>query len=216
MRKAVAAFLAVPVLVRAYVASSRRLRLPSTHALVIGALPLVILGVSLVRGAVAPVPMLAADAADAAGAGEPTPAAGVAGVVAAPELREPALGAPGAEAAAVAARALAAVGEGRPLVVSSAGAPTVPVRAPADRARRFIPIAPTDPAVVRFRPVAGATEVARSAEVSVRFTESMERAATTKAFSVTVNGKPVTGTVRWAEDSTVLVLKPKAAFPAGA
>ncbi|MFM2104978.1 MAG: hypothetical protein RL338_10, partial [Chloroflexota bacterium] len=40
--------------------------------------------------------------------------------------------------------------------------------------------------------------------------------ATTKAFSVTVNGKPVTGTVRWAEDSTVLVLKPKAAFPAGA
>jgi uncharacterized protein YkwD len=69
------------------------------------------------------------------------------------------------------------------------------------------------PAVVRFRPRGGTEDVARTADVSVRFTLPMDRATTKKAFSAEVNGKPVKGNVRFAEDDTVLVLNPDEDFP---
>ena len=52
--------------------------------------------------------------------------------------------------------------------------------------------------------------------VSVRFTQPMDRAATAAAFIVTVDGTPVRGKVRWAEQDTVLVFDPAAAFAPGA
>lgn len=72
------------------------------------------------------------------------------------------------------------------------------------------------PSVVRFRPRGGTEDVARSADVSVRFTLPMDRATARKAFTVEVNGKPAKGTVRFAEDDTVLVLNPEKDFPYGA
>lgn len=84
----------------------------------------------------------------------------------------------------------------------------------------IIPATPTPtpdpPRVVRFRPRPGTTGVSPSAEVSVRFTTAMDEAATAAAFRVTVNGTVVTGKTRWAEESTVLVLRPAARFPASA
>jgi uncharacterized protein YkwD len=74
----------------------------------------------------------------------------------------------------------------------------------------------TAPRVVRFRPANGATNVERGAALSVRFSEAMQHATTRAATKVTANGKPVTGTVRFAEGSTVLVFKPSSALPAGA
>lgn len=71
----------------------------------------------------------------------------------------------------------------------------------------------TAPEVVRFRPRAGASDVARSAAVSVRFSEPMDRAATAAAFTVSAGGTPVTkGATSWAEGDTVLVFEPSAAF----
>ncbi len=72
------------------------------------------------------------------------------------------------------------------------------------------------PSVVRFRPRNGTEDVARTADVSVRFTLPMDRATTKKAFTVEVNGKPAKGNVRFAEDDTVLVLNPDEDFPYGA
>jgi uncharacterized protein YkwD len=69
--------------------------------------------------------------------------------------------------------------------------------------------------VVRFRPLSGTTGVARDAAISVRFSEAMDRRSTAGAFSVSVRGKPVAGTVSWAEHDTVLVFKPRSALPAG-
>jgi uncharacterized protein YkwD len=69
------------------------------------------------------------------------------------------------------------------------------------------------PAVVRFRPFAKSTDVARDAAISVRFTEAMDRRSTLRAFSVAVGGKAVAGSVRWAEKDTVLVFTPKSALP---
>jgi len=71
------------------------------------------------------------------------------------------------------------------------------------------------PAVVRFRPVGSATDVAIGANVSVRFDQAMDRAATERAFRVTAAGKPVTGTFSWAEDDHVLVLDPAADLAQG-
>ena len=51
------------------------------------------------------------------------------------------------------------------------------------------------PSVVRFRPRAATTDVARDATISVRFTKSMDRASTKAAFSVTADGKRVPGKV---------------------
>jgi len=74
----------------------------------------------------------------------------------------------------------------------------------------------TAPSVVRFRPRSGTEDVARDVPVSVRFTAPMDRASTTDAFSVEVNGTTVAGSVDFAEDDTVLVFDPKASFPYGA
>ena len=74
----------------------------------------------------------------------------------------------------------------------------------------------TAPTVVRFRPVANSTRIARDAVLSVRFTQPMDRASTARAFSISVGGKSVAGSVHWAEDDAVLVFDPKAALPYGA
>lgn len=69
------------------------------------------------------------------------------------------------------------------------------------------------PSVVRFRPRAGTAEVSQGAALSVRFSEGMNHKLTAAAFTVTVNGKPVTGKITWAESGTVLVFKPAKALP---
>lgn len=77
-------------------------------------------------------------------------------------------------------------------------------------------VAPHHPEVVRFRPPHGARGVSPQAEVSVRFSEPMERRSTATAFRVLADGQPVGGTVRWAEGDTVLVLRPTEPLPYGA
>jgi uncharacterized protein YkwD len=72
------------------------------------------------------------------------------------------------------------------------------------------------PAVVRFRPAARSTDIARVVAVSVRFTQAMDHASTRAAFSVTVGGARLAGTVRFAENDTVLVFNPASALPYGA
>ena len=72
------------------------------------------------------------------------------------------------------------------------------------------------PAVVRFRPQHGSTDVARDAVLSVRFTQSMDKKSTKRAFTVTANGQPVAGTVSFAEKNTVLVFRPTSPLPYGA
>ncbi len=72
------------------------------------------------------------------------------------------------------------------------------------------------PTVVRFRPRNGTTGVDRAADVSVRFSQAMDRASTTPAFSITVDGRRVDGTRRWAEGDTVLVVDLAADLPYGA
>jgi uncharacterized protein YkwD len=72
------------------------------------------------------------------------------------------------------------------------------------------------PAVVRFRPRAGTRDVDRTAAISVRFTEPMNRAATAAAFRVTAGGTAVAGTVTWAEKDKVLVFDPSKDLPYGA
>lgn len=69
------------------------------------------------------------------------------------------------------------------------------------------------PGVIRFRPRADAKDAARDATISVRFTESMDRQTTAKAFSVKIAGKAIKGTISWAESNTVLVFNPAAALP---
>ena len=73
----------------------------------------------------------------------------------------------------------------------------------------------TAPAVIRFRPRADTKDIARDAAISVRFTESMERRSTARAFSVSVSGAPIAGKIRWAESDTVLVFSPTAQLPYG-
>jgi uncharacterized protein YkwD len=72
------------------------------------------------------------------------------------------------------------------------------------------------PAVVRFRPGARARDIARDAAISVRFSQAMDHASTRAAFSVTVAGARLPGTVRFAEGDTVLVFDPASALPYGA
>jgi uncharacterized protein YkwD len=72
------------------------------------------------------------------------------------------------------------------------------------------------PRVVRFRPRDVTKNVARTDAISVRFTERMDRTTTAAAFRVSAAGKPVAGSVAWAEKGTVLVFEPKSALPYGA
>jgi uncharacterized protein YkwD len=69
------------------------------------------------------------------------------------------------------------------------------------------------PSVVRFRPRAGEEAIERTSVLSVRFDEAMNRKATAAAFQVTADGKPVKGTILWAEGGEVLVFRPAAALP---
>jgi uncharacterized protein YkwD len=72
------------------------------------------------------------------------------------------------------------------------------------------------PEVVRFRPRAGDEVVERTAAISVRFTERMDRDQTAKAFHVIVGSTEVKGTVSWAEQGRVLVFVPAKPLPYGA
>ena len=114
-----------------------------------------------------------------------------------------------------------------PIEARALGAVSVPPsEAPSPKvahaARQRLPIevepapTPQPPAVIRFRPRDGWTGVARSAAVSVRFTEPMDHRSTEQAFAAFLDGEPITGSFRWAEDDTVLVLQPSAALPYGA
>jgi uncharacterized protein YkwD len=71
------------------------------------------------------------------------------------------------------------------------------------------------PAVVRFRPVAGTEDVARDADISVRFTRPMDRASTQRAFVVSVGGSALAGDYHWAEDDTVVIFNPRDPLPWG-
>src|SRR5688572_15379836 len=68
------------------------------------------------------------------------------------------------------------------------------------------------PAVVRFRPSARTQDVARPTDISVRFSRSMDRTSTKKAFKVLVAGKPVKGRITFAENNTVLIFDPAKSF----
>ena len=72
------------------------------------------------------------------------------------------------------------------------------------------------PAIVRFRPRDGWTDVDRNAQLSVRFTTAMDHATTEAAFHATLDGADLAGSLRWAEGDTVLVLRPSTALPYGA
>jgi hypothetical protein len=69
------------------------------------------------------------------------------------------------------------------------------------------------PKVVRFRPLGRTQDVPRTADISVRFTQSMDRATTKRAFAVTIGGKEIAGKIAFAEDDTVLVFDPKKSLP---
>lgn len=73
--------------------------------------------------------------------------------------------------------------------------------------------APEAPTVIRFRPRGGWTAVSRFAAVSVRFSQPMDHAPTERAFRITVDGRELTGKVRWAEGDTVLVVDPDRPLP---
>lgn len=89
-------------------------------------------------------------------------------------------------------------------------------RLPAERVETTPTPRPPAPAVVRFRPRDGWTDVSPWAPLSVRFTAPMDRAAAEAAFAATIGVSTVTGSLRWAEGDTVLVLQPAAALPFGA
>jgi uncharacterized protein YkwD len=72
------------------------------------------------------------------------------------------------------------------------------------------------PAVVRFRPASSTSDVSRRAALSVRFSEPMTHLTTKTAFTVSIDGKPVAGTVRFAESSTVLIFQPSSPLPENA
>ncbi len=72
------------------------------------------------------------------------------------------------------------------------------------------------PSVVRFRPVSGTAKVERTAILSVRFTQPMQRTATAGAFVVVSGGHRVTGKIAWAEAGTVLVFTPSRPLAYGA
>jgi uncharacterized protein YkwD len=64
------------------------------------------------------------------------------------------------------------------------------------------------PSVVRFRPKTGATGVGWTQNLSVRFSEAMDRASTQAAWKATQGTAAVAGSFAWAEGDTVLVFNP--------
>jgi hypothetical protein len=71
------------------------------------------------------------------------------------------------------------------------------------------------PAVIKFRPVDGGVTYDTRQPVSVRFTVPMDEKSTAAAFSVTVNGSPISGSKYWAEGDTVLVMTLRSPFKIG-
>ena len=69
------------------------------------------------------------------------------------------------------------------------------------------------PEVVRFRPEAATRDVVRGATISVRFSDSMDRRATARAFTVFAVGQTVTGKINWAESDAVLIFTPDSDLP---
>ncbi len=189
-RSFAAAILAVPVLAAIYLRAATRPG-PVSRIAIAG---IVLLAVVTVAGTARP------DASQARGHATAPPAATFRPVVAANAAPSP--------ATAVVDAGLAA----RPATV----APT-PDPPPADRAGEIALAASVPaPSVVRFRPRAGASDVAAPIEVSVRFDQAMDRTSTTAAFSIVVDGAAWTGKPRWAERDTVLVLRLRSRLPAGA
>jgi uncharacterized protein YkwD len=72
------------------------------------------------------------------------------------------------------------------------------------------------PHVIRFRPLDGTKTVARTAVLSVRFSQAMARASTRAAFHASVDGKAIAGKITFAENNTVLVFTPTSKLPYGA
>lgn len=68
------------------------------------------------------------------------------------------------------------------------------------------------PEVVRFRPSARQEDVTRATDISVRFSRPMDRASAKKAFQVLADGKPVKGTITFAEKDTVAIFDPAKNF----
>ena len=71
------------------------------------------------------------------------------------------------------------------------------------------------PAVMVFRPRPGTISYDTNQPVSVRFTVPMDQKSTAAAFSVTVGGRAVAGSIGWVENDTVLVLTPRYSFKIG-
>ena len=71
------------------------------------------------------------------------------------------------------------------------------------------------PEVTKFRPRDNATTADPNQVISVRFSMPMDRASTTAALSVVVNGRTVRGSISWVENNTVLVLDPTSKLPVG-
>jgi uncharacterized protein YkwD len=69
------------------------------------------------------------------------------------------------------------------------------------------------PRVVHVRPAAKSTGVERTAKISVRFNQPMDKTATKEAFTVRVNGKAIKGKVSFSKNAKVLTFKPKKALP---
>ncbi|MGZ6314574.1 MAG: Ig-like domain-containing protein [Candidatus Limnocylindrales bacterium] len=71
------------------------------------------------------------------------------------------------------------------------------------------------PAVLSFRPQDGTVTLDTGQLVSVRFSAAMDKKATESAFSVTADGRAVSGNLYWSEGDTVLALAPRYAFKVG-
>jgi hypothetical protein len=79
----------------------------------------------------------------------------------------------------------------------------------------FTPVG--SPTVAGIAPSKGATGVAPGANVSVTFSEAMDRAASEAAFALrTGGGAPVAGTFSWNAASTVMTFDPSASLPVDA
>jgi uncharacterized protein YkwD len=68
------------------------------------------------------------------------------------------------------------------------------------------------PRVIRYRPARLSSDVARTANISVRFSEPMNRVSTKAAVRISINGKAIRGKITFAEHNTVLVFDPRTAF----
>ncbi len=190
LRSLVAAILAIPVLAAIYARAALRSAAVTRVALVLGVGLLLALAA---RGVAEP----RATAATGASADQPAPSTLFRPVVLVPTLTP--AGPEGSEA---------------PLAVRLGEAPSTgpaDVAVPMTRPGSVLP----PPGVVRFRPLDGASAVAPTGVVSVRFSQAMDRSSTS-AFHVAVNGAPVTGTASWAESDTVLVLRLEVPLPRSA